>query len=457
MLVLASAFLCNDVSGCPAPSLLYPSSLTLEKLKRETPWPENGVAGLLDLRVTAWVLAYYGLLLATQLLLPGEEAEGIKLATGGKHKYKFNTFNTSMLILASIGTGTFIQGTQFPLWAFIWDNFVQIIASNTLIAFALSIWVYIRSFSVTPGGPNPAHRELAPGGQSGNMLYDFFIGRELNPRIEIPNTIPLVGGQAIDIKVWAELRPGMLGWIILNLAFCVHQYDAYGYVSDSIILVTLFQSFYVIDSWYMEPAILTTIDVIMDGFGFMLAFGDVVWLPFIYSMQARYLAVYPVNLGIFGVGGILLVQGLGYWIFRSANNEKNRFRTNPEDPKVAHLKYIETKSGSRLITSGWWGRARHVNYFGDWILAWSYCLPTGFAGYLIHYYTNPLTGATTRTVDQGPAKGFGMIATYFYLLYFAILLVHRSLRDDEKCRRKYGKDWDRYTSIVKSRIVPGIY
>jgi delta14-sterol reductase len=29
----------------------------------------------------------------------------------------------------------------------------------------------------------------------------------------------------------------------------------------------------------MEPAIMTTMDVIMDGFGFMLSFGDVVWVP----------------------------------------------------------------------------------------------------------------------------------------------------------------------------------
>jgi delta14-sterol reductase len=42
------------------------------------------------------------------------------------------------------------------------------------------------------------------------MLYDWFIGRELNPRV----TIPLFG--EIDIKLFCELRPGMLGWLIIN-------------------------------------------------------------------------------------------------------------------------------------------------------------------------------------------------------------------------------------------------
>jgi delta14-sterol reductase len=31
------------------------------------------------------------------------------------------------------------------------------------------------------------------------------------------------------------------------------------------------------------------------------------------------------------------------------------------------------------------------------------------------------------------------------------------MRDEEKCLRKYGEDWKRYTKIVKYRIIPGIY
>ena len=34
-------------------------------------------------------------------------------------------------------------------------------------------------------------------------------------------------------------------------------------------------------------------DIIHDGFGFMLAFGDLAWVPFTYSMQARYLVDRP--------------------------------------------------------------------------------------------------------------------------------------------------------------------
>ena len=320
----------------------------------------------------------------------------------------------------------------------------------------------MRSFSVKKG--NQEQRELAAGGHSGNIVYDWFIGRELNPRV----TLPLAG--TIDIKAFCELRPGMLGWVLLNLTFVVHQYKLYGTISDSIILITVFQALYVFDALYMEPAILTTMDITTDGFGFMLAFGDLVWLPFIYSLQARYLAVYPVHLGPLGIAGVLAVQGFGYWIFRSANNEKNRFRINPKDPKIAHLKFMQTSSGSKLLTSGWWGTARHINYLGDWIMAWSYCLPTGLAGYVIRQGSplsaggkHPLdshtfAGTTAGTqIVQGEAKGWGMIITYFYILYFAILLIHREMRDEEKCVRKYGKDWAKYREKVPYRILPYVY
>lgn len=204
----------------------------------------------------------------------------------------------------------------------------------------------------------------------------------------------------------------------------------------------------------MEPAILTTIDIINDGFGFMLSFGDLVWVPFSYSIQARYLSVHPVVLGPLYVVGILGLQGLGYYIFRSANNEKNRFRTNPNDPKVAHLKYIETAAGSRLLTTGWWGTARHINYLGDWVMSWSYCLPTLAAGYKL---TPSVLYPGTNLVSQEGIKGYAIPITYFYMLYFAVLLIHREMRDEEKCRRKYGKDWEKYCEIVRWRIWPGVY
>ena len=34
-------------------------------------------------------------------------------------------------------------------------------------------------------------------------------------------------------------------------------------------------------------------DIATEGFGFMLSFGNLAWVPFTYSLQARYLVDYP--------------------------------------------------------------------------------------------------------------------------------------------------------------------
>ena len=127
--------------------------------------------------------------------------------------------------MIACAAGTWVLGPDFQVWRFINRNYIQLLTSNILVSFALATFVYVRSFAVK--SHNREKRELAAGGHTGSMVYDFFIGRELNPRV----TIPYFG--EVDIKSFMELRPGMLGWIMLDLAFMAQQYKSYGYVSDS--------------------------------------------------------------------------------------------------------------------------------------------------------------------------------------------------------------------------------
>jgi delta14-sterol reductase len=71
--------------------------------------------------------------------------------------------------------------------------------------------------------------------------------------------------------------------------------------------------------------------------------------------------------------------------------------------------------------------------------------------------------------------GFSTPITYFYVTYFAVLLVHRQRRDDENCEKKcaslvrcalivadvrhcrYGQDWKKYMEYVPYRIIPYVY
>ncbi len=41
------------------------------------------------------------------------------------------------------------------------------------------------------------------------------------------------------------------------------------------------------------------------------------------------------------------------------------------------LKSLPTARGTKLLISGWWGIARHINYLGDLLMGLAWCLPTG--------------------------------------------------------------------------------
>lgn len=98
-------------------------------------------------------------------------------------------------------------------------------------------------------------------------MYDFFIGHELNPRIGW-----------FDIKFFCELRPGLIGWFVIVLGMAAQQYqNLEGGITNSMLLVVLFQGFYVWDAVHAEACILSTMDITTDGFGFMLAYGDLTW------------------------------------------------------------------------------------------------------------------------------------------------------------------------------------
>jgi len=343
-----------------------------------------------------------------QQYLPADMVEGTLLRTNKRLLYRINgheTFWVTVLLLP-------VFGIQLEYG---YDIYSELALGTILFSSVLSLYLYISSFM-------GEDKLLAEPGSSGHVVYDFFMGRELNPR-------PFGNGCTFDWKEFCELRPGLLGWVVLNLSMALKQYGELGYVTGSMILINLFQGFYVWDALYNEKAILTTMDITTDGFGFMLVFGDLAWVPFMYSIQARYLVYHDPHLQPLSLFAIVSLHFFGYWIFRSANGQKHDFRSNPDATHLQHLKFLQTKRGTKLLISGWWGWARKINYTGDWIMGLSWCL----------------------------LCGMDSIVPYFYAIYFAILLLHRSVRDDLACEKKYGEDWVEYKKHVRFRFVPGLF
>ena len=337
----------------------------------------------------------------------GRTVKGTKLRDGTQLSYRLNGIHAYLISHVTFAVGYFYF--KLPV-SFVYDHFLALAAAAVVFSSILSMYLYARSFR--------RGALLALGGNSGNIVYDWFMGRELNPR-----------NGPFDWKVFCELRPGLIGWVFINYCMLVKQYEVHGYVTTSMILVCFFQFWYILDALWFEKAILTTMDIVHDGFGFMLAFGDLAWVPFTYSLQARYLVDHPTHLTWYTAVGIVVLNILGYVIFRGSNSQKDIFRCDPNHPSVQELKTLPTERGTRLIISSWWGVCRHPNYVGDLIMALSWSLPCGVSHSL----------------------------PYFYVIYFSGLLIHRQLRDEHHCKEKYGKDWDKFCKIVRWRLIPYVY
>ena len=88
----------------------------------------------------------------------------------------------------------------------------------------------------------------------------------------------------------------------------------------------------------------------------------------------------------------------------------------------------ETRT-SLLLVSGYWGLARHFHYVPELVLAFLWSVPA-----LFHH-----------------------LMPYTYAIYLPCLLIHRTFRDDTKCRQKYAASWQHYCRRVPYKMVPYLF
>lgn len=373
-------------------------------------WAGFGAAMIPTWEAVAIYVLWLGLQAILQQYAPGKTVLGAELPDGSRLPYRMNGLfslaATLAIVLALHVLGWFSLSQLYA-------QFGALISVMTLFTFAFGLFLY---------GYGKRHGQARH--LSGSTIHDFWMGTGHNPRIP-------PGPNGFDLKLFCEARPGLILWVLLNTAFAYVQYEKYGFVSLSMVLVWFFQMFYIVDYFWNEEAILTTMDIKHENFGFMLAFGDLVWVPMTYSLQAHYLIDRVHNLPWWAALLIVATNMLGLYIFRAVNLQKHRFRRDPENARIwgRPVEYMQTEQGGKLLVSGFWGWSRHFNYVGDILMALSWSLPCLF----------------------------GSALPYFYPIYFAILLIHRERRDNHFCSVKYGADWARYCERVRWRIIPGVY
>lgn len=350
------------------------------------------------------LFAFFAYLAIVGSILPGKVIPGVVLSDGTRLHYRCNGLLSLLLLVMLLGLG-------------VWMNFVSptVIADQGLELLSTTfIFSFLVTFVLFVAGSNSHARSssLKPH-TTGNLVEDWWLGIQLNPQF-----------MGIDLKFFF-VRAGMMGWLLINLSILgkCFQDDT---LSPSMFLYQLFCGLYILDYFFYEEYMTSTWDIIAERLGFMLVFGDLVWIPFTFSIQGWWLLVNKVELTKASMVANCIVFLIGYRVFRGANRQKHMFKKNPKAPIWGRPPKV---IGGKLLASGYWGIARHSNYLGDLLVALSFSLPCGIS--------SPIP--------------------YFYPIYLLILLIWRERRDEARCAAKYKEVWAEYCKLVPWRILPYVY
>jgi 7-dehydrocholesterol reductase len=368
--------------------------------------------------VLGWILFQAVL----DLCVPCPVVDGDRTPDGRRLKYRVGALRAYVITVAVYLGGSFYFGRPWASAFFYYR--VPIFVLVNLYGFALALGLVV--FAHVQGEKKHADRVF-----SGSFAYDMLMGVDLHPRI----------GNMFDLKLFHNGRVGMIAWPIVVLTYMMEMYHEYHTITPAMWVTVFLQLMYCIDFFYAEEWYLKTIDVALDHFGWYLCWGITVWLPFTYTLQARYLLANPaLESQSWTYALVCLAIGMvGFSAFRLVNTQRNEFRKLDGQCTIYGrvAEYLEapyvTGDGvrrvSKLLLTGPWGWARHFNYSGDLLLSLAYGLPAGFH-------------------DLMP---------YYFFVFMTILLVHRVARDDLKCRTKYGAKWNEYCQRVPYKIFPGLY
>ena len=250
--------------------------------------------------------------------------------------------------------------------------------------------------------------------QSNSFWLDLYLGRLKNPqwfsnRIDGKMLLYLIGGIGLE----------------LNLILFYFQYREENQSMTNIITYISLFTFFTTEYFYHEHVHLYTFDFLVEYVGFKLTWGCLVFYPFFYPIVI-WCNIQPVSLSFIRQMLSISVFFLGWILSRGANNQKYLFRTQP---KARFLGFIEPKTvNERLLCSGWWSLSRHINYLGDILMAVGLSLAIN-----------------------------GGIVPWLYPFYYVCLFIARERTDFDRCKEKYGRDWDEYCQRVPYRIVPFLY
>ncbi|XP_023237987.1 7-dehydrocholesterol reductase-like [Centruroides sculpturatus] len=361
------------------------------------------------------LLAAYTLWSASALLILGGEAYyGPPTSTGHRPRYLRSGFKYYLASLAS--AALLLSSVSARHW---YQKFHVVIGNVVVFGYCVTVLIYLKG---------RLYRSPGEHGSSGNVVFDFYWGLELYPRL----------GQWFDVKQWTNCRFGMMAMQLIILLCWKAQVEETGW-NWAMATTSCLQTVYLAKFYWWEDGYMNTIDITRDRAGFYICWGCLCFVPSFYTLTNLYMvenspALRPEIAVVIFVAGTVSIL-LNYWTDyqkQLVKSTKGKCIIWKVPATVIRGSYRDAENVTRevvLLASGFWGLARHMNYFFEILLHIFWELPSLFSS----------------------------LIPYLHGLFLTVLLIHRVFRDEKLCQKKYGSYWQQYCQLCKYRIIPGIF
>jgi len=215
--------------------------------------------GMLHLFTKAWLPYIFGTATAWKIIgsfaifqlmlmrvLPGKMTKGPVTPAGNVPVYKANGL-LAFFVTITIFFILYFLGLFNP--AEVYDHYLEIIGALNVTSLIFC------GFLCLKGVYFPSSTDS---GASGNLVFDYYWGCELYPRIF-----------GWDVKQFTNCRFGLMGWAALILCYAVKQQQAFG-LSNSMVASVLLQMIYIAKFFHWEMGYMKTLDIMHDRAGFYL-------------------------------------------------------------------------------------------------------------------------------------------------------------------------------------------
>lgn len=413
-----------------------------------------------DLPKPSWEclwIAFGWFLFQTFLLrfLDGPKSLGPPTLGGYQPEYRLNG------VLAYVLTQALVV---FAWWQGLFSAAHVASLHGEMMATLSSVSLLILLALLVKGKYAPTHRD-ADSEFSTNWIWNLFWGVELYP-----------AALGLQLKQIVNCRMSMNAWVTLPVIFALAQAEIYGEIGLNLVVSTALLAVYIFKFFLWEDGYFNSIDIIHDRFGFVICWGCLVWVPSVYTSFCYYmlhhrslgatlsltdwgspnqvlnnpalkgmqrpdfqagaatLEYYSPFVALLNFAAGVFCILVNYWCDHQRQEFRNTGRVfGIKKPKFVIASYAlddGVKRRNKMLVSGWWGVARHINYVWELLAAFLWCAPAGFDN---------------------------LVIPFFYFIFLFILLVDRQRRDEVRMRKKYGSDWNKVCKRVPYALLPGIY